>query len=202
MLIDPSQIDPSASYKLLTGTVIPRPIGWISSINENGTANLAPFSYFNAVCDNPPCVMFSIGKSNGINKDTLNNVLKTKQFVVNMVSVELLEQMNITAQNLPSNESEFDAAGLTKIESTKVSPPLVDGVPIAMECEMIHHYTIENEDNGGATIIIGKVVLFHFEDDILLENYKINTEIYKPMARLSGSGYMKVSHGISMKRER
>jgi flavin reductase (DIM6/NTAB) family NADH-FMN oxidoreductase RutF len=200
MQIDPTKISPTDNYKLLTGTVIPRPIGWISSINENGIANLAPFSYFNAVCDNPPCVMFSVGKSNGINKDTLNNVLKSKQFVVNMVSDELLEQMNITAQNLPPNESEFDAAGLTKVASTKVKPPRVLGTPIALECEMIHHYTIDNQDNGGATIIVGEVKMFHFADDILLENHKINTEIYKPMARLAGSGYMKVGEGISMKR--
>lgn len=200
MQINPTQIEPSDNYKLLTGAVIPRPIGWISSIDNEGNTNLAPFSYFSAVCDNPPCVMFSVGKSNGIIKDTLHNILQTKHFVVNMVTENLVEQMNMTAQNLPQNESEFELANLTAIQSTLIKAPRVKESPINMECELMHQYTIDNEHNGGATIIVGKIIMYHFEDDILLENNKINIEKYKPISRLAGSNYSKMGEVFSIKR--
>jgi len=101
MQFDPNELEHTAVYKLLTGSIIPRPIGWISTVSESGISNLAPFSYFNAVGDDPPHVMFAVGSNNNSNKDTLNNVLATKQFVVNMVTEALAEQMNTTAQAVP-----------------------------------------------------------------------------------------------------
>ena len=200
MQFDPQELEQTAIYKLLTGIVIPRPIGWISTINEDGIHNLAPFSYFNAVGDDPPHVMFSTVHSNISNKDTLNNVLKTKQFVVNMVTEDLVEQMNMTSQPIPANESEFELAGLTPIESILVLPPRVKECKITMECEMVHHYKLENSKTGGATIVIGKIVLFHIDESVLLENYKINLETYKPIARLAGSNYSKLGEIFSIKR--
>ncbi|WP_395058300.1 flavin reductase family protein [Flavobacterium sp.] len=200
MEFDPQNLEQVAIYKLLTGAVIPRPIGWISSISEDGILNLAPFSFFNAVGDDPPHVMFSTVRGNDTNKDTLNNVLATKQFVVNMVTEELVEQMNMTSQPIPSNESEFDLANLTPIASTKVKPPRVKESPITMECELVHHYNLENHKTGGATIIIGRIVMFHVEESVLLENYKINLDTYKPVARLAGSNYSKLGEIFSIKR--
>ena len=200
MQFNPKDLEQSAIYKLLTGIVIPRPIGWISTINEDGIHNLAPFSYFNAVGDDPPHVMFSTVHSNISNKDTLNNVLKTKQFVVNMVTEDLVEQMNMTSQPIPANESEFELAGLTPIESILVLPPRVKECKITMECEMVHHYKLENSKTGGATIVIGKIVLFHIDESVLLDNYKINLETYKPIARLAGSNYSKLGDIFSIKR--
>jgi flavin reductase (DIM6/NTAB) family NADH-FMN oxidoreductase RutF len=200
MQYNPQDLEQSAIYKLLTGIVIPRPIGWISTISENGINNLAPFSYFNAVGDDPPHVMFSTVHSNISNKDTLNNVLKTKQFVVNMVTEDLVEQMNMTSQPIPANESEFELAGLTPIESILVLPPRVKECKITMECEMVHHYKLENSKTGGATIVIGKIVLFHIDKSVLLHNYKINLETYKPIARLAGSNYSKLGDIFSIKR--
>lgn len=200
MQLDPNEMDQKSIYKLLTGTIIPRPIGWISSINEEGITNLAPFSYFNAVGDDPPHVMFSASRSNNIIKDTLNNVLKTKQFVVNMVTEDLVNQMNQTAHPIPSQESEFDFANLTPIDSIKVKPPRVMGSPVAMECELVHHYTLENHKNGGSTILIGKVIMFHIDDAILLEDSKINLDVYKPVARLAGANYSKLGEIFSIKR--
>ena len=136
MQFDPLDLEQKSIYKLLTGIIIPRPIGWISSISEDGIPNLAPFSYFNAVGDDPPHVMFAAGRGQNSNKDTLNNVLATKQFVVNMVTEELTEQMNSTAQGIPTHESEFDLANLTPIPSLKVKPPRVKESPITMECEL------------------------------------------------------------------
>jgi flavin reductase (DIM6/NTAB) family NADH-FMN oxidoreductase RutF len=200
MQFNPQDLEQTAIYKLLTGIVIPRPIGWISTISEDGINNLAPFSYFNAVGDDPPHVMFSTVHSNNSNKDTLNNVLATKQFVVNMVTEDLVEQMNRTSQPIPANESEFELAGLTPIASSLVLPPRVKECKITMECEMVHHYQLENSKTGGATIVIGKIVLFHIDESVLLDNYKINLETYKPIARLAGSNYSKLGDIFSIKR--
>ena len=200
MQFDPQEIEQSAIYKLLTGAIIPRPIGWISTVSEDGIYNLAPFSFFNAVGDDPPHIMFSTVRGNDTNKDTLNNVLATKQFVVNMVTEALVEQMNLTAQPIPSNESEFKLANLTPIPSVKIKAPRVKESPITMECELVHHYSLENHKFGGATIIIGKVVMFHVDETVLLDNYKINLETYKPVSRLAGSNYSKLGEIFSVKR--
>lgn len=200
MEFDPENLEQSAIYKLLTGAVIPRPIGWISSISEDGINNLAPFSFFNAIGDDPPHVMFSTVRGNDMNKDTLNNVLSTKQFVVNMVTEELVEQMNMTSQSIPSDESEFELAGLTPIASVKVKPMRVKESPITFECELVHHYSLENHKFGGATMIVGKIIMMHIDESVLLDNYKINMDTYKPVARLAGSNYSKIGEIFSIKR--
>ena len=200
MQFDPNKLEHTAVYKLLTGSVIPRPIGWISSISENGSNNLAPFSYFNAVGDDPPHVMFSTGRGNNTNKDTLNNVLATKQFVVNMVTEELVEQMNATAQSVAHDVDEFELAGVTPIASLKVKPMRVKESPIQFECELVHHYFLEDHKNGGACVIIGRIVMMHFDDIVLLDNYKINLENYKPVSRLAGFNYAKMGELFSVKR--
>lgn len=200
MLFDPNELEYSAVYKLLTGAIIPRPIGWISSISEEGINNLAPFSYFNAVGEDPPHVMFAAGRGNNTNKDTLNNVLATKQFVVNMVTEALAEQMNTTAQSVPHDVDEFELAGVTPIASVKVKPMRVKESPITFECELVHHYFLEDHKNGGSCVVIGRIVMMHFEDEVLLDHYKINLETYKPISRLAGSNYAKIGELFSIKR--
>lgn len=200
MQFDPNELEHTAVYKLLTGAVIPRPIGWISSISENGVNNLAPFSYFNAVGDDPPHVMFAAGRSNHSNKDTLDNVLATKQFVVNMVTEELTEQMNATAQSVPAEIDEFVLAGVTPLASLKVKPFRVKESPITFECELVHHYFLEDHKHGGACIMVGRIIMMHIDDSVLLENYKINLQTYKPVARLAGSNYSKLGELFSVKR--
>ncbi len=200
MLFDPNELEYSAVYKLLTGAIIPRPIGWISSVSEDGINNLAPFSYFNAVCDDPPHIMFSTGRGNNTNKDTLNNVLATKQFVVNMVTEDLAEQMNTTAQSVPHDVDEFELAGVTPIASVKVKPMRVKESPITFECELVHHYFTEDHKHGGACVVIGRIVMMHFNDEVLLDNHKINLETYKPISRLAGSNYAKLGELFSIKR--
>lgn len=200
MEFNPDTLEASAIYKLLTGSIIPRPIGWISTIDENGINNLAPFSYFNMIGDDPPHVMFSTRRDNNTNKDTLNNVLTNKQFVVNMVTEDLVEQMNATAKVVSAEVDEFELVGLTPIASTKIKANRVKESPIQFECEMVHHYFLENHKQGGACIIIGRIVMMHINESVLLDNYKINMETYKPVARLAGSNYSKIGEVFSIKR--
>jgi flavin reductase (DIM6/NTAB) family NADH-FMN oxidoreductase RutF len=200
MQFDPNELELIAVYKLLTGSVIPRPIGWVSSISEDGINNLAPFSYFNAIGDDPPHLMFSTGIGNHTNKDTLNNVLATKQFVVNMVTEDLVEQMNTTAQAVHSDVDEFELAGVTPIPSKKIKPMRVKESPISFECELAHYYFLEGHKNGGACVIIGRIVMMHFDDAMISDNYKINLENYKPISRLAGSNYAKIGELFSVKR--
>lgn len=201
MEFNPDTLEASAIYKLLTGSIIPRPIGWVSTIDEKGTNNLAPFSYFNMIGDDPPHVMFSTRRDNNTNKDTLNNVFTTKQFVVNMVTEELVEQMNATAQMVPSEVDEFQLVGVTPVPSTKIKPMRVQESPIQFECELVHHYFLENHKQGGACIMIGRIVMMHFDESVLLDNYKINMETYKPVSRLAGSNYSKIGEMFSIKRQ-
>lgn len=200
MQFDPNDLEHSAVYKLMTGTIIPRPIGWISTIDANGINNLAPFSYFNAVGEDPPHVMFSTTRGNDTNKDTLNNILQNGQFAVNMVTEELTEKMNLTAQTVSPEVDEFELAGLTPVGSVKIKPMRVKESLVSLECEMVHHYFLENHNNGGACIVIGRVIMMHYDDSILLDNYKINLEKYRPVARLAGSNYAKIGEIFSIKR--
>lgn len=200
MQFDPDDLELSAVYKLMTGTVIPRPIGWISTIDANGIHNLAPFSYFNAVGEDPPHVMFSTTRGNNTNKDTLNNILANGQFVVNMVTEELAEKMNLTSQQVGPDVDEFELAGLTPAPSVKIKPMRVKECLVGFECKMVHHYFLEHHTQGGACIIIGRVVMMHYDESVLLENYRINMENYKPVARLAGSNYTKIGEIFSIKR--
>jgi len=200
MQIDPAHTSQKDVYKILTGSVIPRPIGWISTVNEDGIPNLAPFSFFNAVGEDPPHVMFSTVRSGDKNKDTLNNVLATKQFVVNMATEELAEAMNNSSINLPPDGNEFEYSGLTALPSVMVKAPRVAESPIHFECELVHHYSLEDHKDGGATILIGRIVMFHVDESVLLPDFKINRETYKPIARLEGANYAKIGEVFSIKR--
>ena len=200
MQISVKDTDSGILYKLLTGLVIPRPIGWISTVDENGINNLAPFSFFNVVGEDPPHVMFSTVRTGDKNKDTLNNVLANKQFVVNLVTEDVVEQMNITSNAVENTVDEFQLANLTPISCELIKPKRVAEAKAHFECEMVHHYFLEDHKNGGACIVIGKVLMMHIADEILLENYRINLDKYQPVARLAGSNYSKLGETFSIKR--
>ena len=190
MQISVKDTDSGILYKLLTGLVIPRPIGWISTVDENGINNLAPFSFFNVVGEDPPHVMFSTVRTGDKNKDTLNNVLANKQFAVNLVTEDVVEQMNTTSNAVENAVDEFQLANLTPISCELIKPKRV--------AEAKAHF--EYHKNGGACIVIGKVLMMHIADEILLENYRINLDKYQPVARLAGSNYSKLGETFSIKR--
>ncbi|MEN9323092.1 MAG: hypothetical protein RL699_872 [Bacteroidota bacterium] len=201
MLFDPATLDNSIVYRLLTSSIIPRPIAWVSTISEEGINNLAPFSYFNMVGDDPPHVMFSTRRDNNSNKDTLNNVLATNQFVVNMVTKDIAEPMNDSAAVVAAEVDEFALVSVTPIQAVKVKPMRVAESPIQLECELVHHYFLEDHTQGGACVLIGRVVMIHVADEILLDNTRINPELYKPIARLGGSNYSEQGEIFSIKRK-
>lgn len=201
MKVEVNKTEESVLYKLLTGTIIPRPIGWISTIDENGVNNLAPFSYFNMVSSYPPCVMFSTRRDDNKNKDTLNNVLSNNEFVVNLVTMDNVEQMNTTSGSFPPNVDEFEITNLTPIDSVSVQPKRVKESLVNLECKMIHNYFIKDKDgNETACVIIGEVKIIHIDDSIVSENYRINLDKYKPVARLAGSNYSTLGEIFSIKR--
>lgn len=200
MKIFPENHETDAIYKLLTASVTPRPIGWISSISNKGERNLAPFSFFNIVGYDPPHVIFSPVSPNGLKKDTLNNIFENNEFVVNMVTEELAEKMNKTAAPLDSTIDEFEYAELTPQDSVIVKPPRIKESLINFECKMVHHYSFKERQNG-STVIIGKVLLIHIADEILDINFNIDTEKYKPVGKMEGGKYCRTSDQFFISRE-
>lgn len=201
MEIDPTTIPHQSIYKILTGSILPRPIGWISSIDLSGRPNLAPFSFFNVVCANPPTVLFcpSIRGVDGKTKDTLNNLRATNEFVVNIVTEELLEAMNLSSIEAPPEFDEFNFAGVTLAPSVMVKPPRVAESPIHFECRVNQIIDI-NDQPGGGSIVIGSIVHIHADERVMFGGDKINLTALKPIGRLMGSAYCRVSEFIELER--
>ena len=197
MQFNPETIDSTLTYKLLSGTIVPRPIGWISTVSPNGVNNLAPYSFFNAVSGNPPHVLFCSGKRSGGHKDSAGNALATGEFVVNLVSESTAEAMNITATELPADVNEFAYAGLTALPSVVVAAPRVGESLVNFECKVVHSYEIEGD---GSVIVVGRVVMMHIADEILDDRHRIDYGIYKPVGRLAGSSYCRVNDLFDLER--
>lgn len=182
MDVDPDGEDRSSLYRLLTTLVVPRPIGWISTVDESGAPNLAPYSAFNYVNYEPPIVMFSAGDADGGGlKDTPSNILATEEFVLNLVAESLGEQMDATSASVEGNE--FDRAGLERRPSSLVEPPRVADAPAAMECTL--HSSVRFGDH---TVIFGEIVRVHVAEELLV-NGKIDARKVRAIGRLGGPYY-------------
>jgi len=201
MEINPETIPHQSIYKILTGAVLPRPIGWISTIDLSQRPNVAPFSFFNVVCSNPPTVLFCplIRGVDGNKKDTLNNVRATNEFVVNIVTEDLLEAMNLSSVEAPAGFNEFEFAGLTMANSIKVKPPRVAESPIHFECKVRDIIEI-NDQPGGGSIVIGTVLHIHVDERVLIGEDKINLMALKPIGRLAGGAYSRVTDVVEVER--
>jgi flavin reductase (DIM6/NTAB) family NADH-FMN oxidoreductase RutF len=177
------QIDPSAqsrleNYKLLSNLVVPRPIAWVSSHGPGGVINLAPFSFFNAVSGDPLYLLFSVGKSDNDGlKDTAKNIEASREFVVNLVTEDLFDAMNISAADFPAELSELDAAHLHAAPSVRIKVPRVAEAQASLECKL--HST---QLLGTNTLIIGEVVMFHVADHLLGPGLQVNN--FAPIGRL------------------
>lgn len=182
--------------------VVPRPIGWISSVDATGGINLAPYSFFNAVAYRPPQVMFAATSSHvyGGLKDSIENVRETREFVVNLATWELRQQMNASAVSAPRQVNEFEYAGLTETPSELVQPPRVAESPVHLEC--VHTQTIQlltDDEDDPNTVVFGKVVGVHIDDRFIVDG-KVDTVKLQPIGRLGYLEYVRVTESFSMER--
>ena len=203
MELNRSEIPLSSFYKVIMGSVVPRPIAWISTLNSAGIPNLAPYSFFNIVCQNPPTILFCPGVrgTDGELKDSYVNVRENKEFVVNIVSEELAEKMNMTATELPEDVDEFEYAGLRAAASTMVSAPRVAESPVSFECKVSQIIDVGDGSPGSGWVVLGEVVHIHVADEVLLPNYRIDLDKLNPIGRLSGPRYARTSDRFELERE-
>jgi len=177
--------------------IVPRPIGWITTLSRDGVVNLAPYSFFNGVAQNPPMVMFS---SNGPEKDTLVNCEQTGEFVANLATWELRDQMNETSAQVDPAVDEFTLAELEAVPARLVKPPRVKAAPIHMEC--LYHQTVElpcDVPGGRNAIVLGRVVGIHIDDAVLTDGL-VDMAKLKPIARLGYMDYTRVDLVFTMVR--
>ena len=189
------------SFSPIKAIISPRPIGWISSRGEDGSVNLAPYSYFNAISEHPPMVIFSSAplSSSGY-KDSIRNVIETEEFVVNIVSSALGNAMNITSGGLSYGESEFAAANLEMADCETVSVPRVAASPAALECKLWKVVKLPKANNADAGImVVGTITCIHI-DDAVIKDGKVDVTAFQPLARLGYMDYARITNVFSMKR--
>jgi flavin reductase (DIM6/NTAB) family NADH-FMN oxidoreductase RutF len=181
-----ADLERTARYKLLIGLVYPRPIALVSTVNANGILNAAPFSFFNVVSDDPPLVMLSFNRRrDGTMKDTVKNIRRTGEFVVNLVDESIANGMVAAGQELPETESEFSAGRFTPVPAVVVTPPRIREAPASLECRF--HQRIEL--GSGREIILGEVVHVHARDGLVDPTTWRVSEDYRPIGRLYGDRY-------------
>ncbi|USK57276.1 flavin reductase family protein [Cytobacillus solani] len=191
MEITPGNLEWKDAYKLLVGSILPRPIAFVTTINEMGIVNAAPFSFFTAICADPMLICFSPMRrgTDGKKKDTLANIEETREFVINIVSEDWTEKMNICATEFPAEMDELDISGLRKESSQMVKPPRVKESKIHLECSLYQVLQF-GEHPGAGSLVIGKVEHVHVAEE-LYEKGRINTDKLKPVGRMAGQMYTK-----------
>jgi flavin reductase (DIM6/NTAB) family NADH-FMN oxidoreductase RutF len=206
MIVSPSELPYSEFYNLLISSVVPRPIAWVSTVNAAGRPNLAPFSFFNAVCADPPLLAFAPGMrrpkqaeaNRGEPKDTLQNVRETREFVVNLVTHELAEAMNLTSGEYDASVNEFELAKLTPQPSKIVRAPRVAESPVSFECKL-HQILDFSPAPTGASLVIGKIVSIHIDDAHLKEG-KLDRNSLDLIGRMGGMQYTRTTQRFEMVR--
>jgi flavin reductase (DIM6/NTAB) family NADH-FMN oxidoreductase RutF len=202
LIVDPASTDYLNSYKLLIGSIVPRPIAFVSTISPEGALNVAPFSFFTVASSNPPVLIFTVGNraSSGERpdprKDTLRNITTAREFVVNIVSEEFAEKMNLTSGDYPPDVDEFQVAGLTPVPSDLVKPPRVAESHVNMECRLLYTVSLSSLINGG-NIVLGEVVRFHI-DDAITSNFRIDPDKLRAVGRMGGSTYTRTRDRFDM----
>jgi flavin reductase (DIM6/NTAB) family NADH-FMN oxidoreductase RutF len=186
VIIEKSQFSEHQIAKLVKGSVVPRPIAWISSVGKSGIPNLAPYSYFNVISHNPVMFIISIGQGVKVgkdgDKDTLANIKETGDFVINLVSARLADQMHKSSHIFPKDVSEFEKTGLTPVESNLVTAPRVEEAAISMECKLDRVMEL-----GDFNQVIGELVCYHIQDDVSMENDKVDYAKYDPIGRMAAN---------------
>lgn len=186
-------------YKLLSGLVVPRPIGWIGTRRPDGTNNLAPFSFFNVVSSNPPVVLFSAGSHRDRPKDSATLAEESGEFSVNIVSEDVVEAMSVTAGSYSAKDDEFAIAGLTPVDGTVVDAPLVAESPANLECRV--EQVIDLGGISGTRLVVGDVRVIHVEESVL-DGTRIDHHALKAVGRMAGSTYVHTSDPFEVPRPR
>lgn len=196
--MDPKHNSERDNYKLLIGTVIPRPIAFVTTQSEDGILNGAPFSYFNIVSSNPPMVSLSIQRPAGRLKDTARNIYNNHEFVVHIVDGENVGKINQTAASLPRGESEIELANLTPVPSENVTVPGVLEAKVRMECKLVQAIPL-GEEEPGSDLFIGEIVQFHIDESIYQEG-RIDPRALNAVSRLAGSNYATIGEIFEIER--
>jgi flavin reductase (DIM6/NTAB) family NADH-FMN oxidoreductase RutF len=189
MEISPEKLEWREAYKLLVGSILPRPIAFVTTVDNSGIANAAPFSFFTAICADPLLICFSPMRrgSDGAKKDTLNNIESTGQFIINIVNEDIARQMNDCAIEFPPDIDELEQVGLTKAQGSKINVPRINKSRISLECELyqVLHF---GDHPGAGSLVIGKVVHVHVDDE-LYDHGRIDTEKLRPIGRMAGNSF-------------
>jgi flavin reductase (DIM6/NTAB) family NADH-FMN oxidoreductase RutF len=197
MTVDPAVTPYRDVYKLLIGSVVPRPIAFVSTVSAEGVANVAPFSFFNAICPDPPTICFSTSMREP-RKDTYLNIKAIGEFVVNIVSEEIAEKMNLASGEYPFGVDEFAISGLTPAASDLVRPARVKESRVNMECRLVQIVEVSARPGGGS-LIIGEVVRFHV-DDAVVDNFRIDPDKLRAVGRMGGNDYSRTRDRFEMVR--
>ena len=200
MFYQPGETEHNLPHDPFKSCVVPRPIGWISSLSINGIANLAPFSQFQNLTFDPPYVMFAANQTTqGKRKDSVENAEQTNEFVWNLATYDLREAVNISGQEVHPDEDEFDMAGVTKKKGNIVKAPMVSESPIHFECR--YHMTLRlpgNGQMGTVNVVIGEVVGIHISNDALTDEGLIDVLKIRPIARMGYFDYTSVETTFQM----
>ena len=198
MYLDTREISARDTYRLLIGSVVPRPIGWVTTVSVDDVGNLAPFSFYMAATGNPPTVVLSTSMRDGEPKDTLRNVKEIPEFVLNVVSEDVAEAMNATSEEFPADIDELLAAGLTAVPSSRVRPMRVAEAPINMECRLVQLVPV-GDPTTGSTLIIGEVLAWHVRDDVFdADRMRIRQDLLRAIGRMAGDGYCRTRDQFEM----
>lgn len=200
MTLDFETIAPRDAYAWLISAITPRPIAWVATISAAGRTNLAPFSFFQGVCANPPTLLFSAANDRtGRRKDTVVNLDQVPEFTVSLVPHELAAPMNATSAPLPHGESEFERFGIAAAPSLKVRPPRVAAAPAAFECRLDRIVTI-GEGPLAANVVFGRIVALHVADAVLGADGAIDPRRLDLIGRMGGDLYSRTTELFSLPR--
>lgn len=197
--LNPNTMSERENYKMLIGSIIPRPVAVVTSLAKDGTLNIAPFSYFNIVTSNPPIISLSIQRQNGQMKDTAHHIVTSKEAVVHIAEESYIKDINQTATSFSSDESELSLTNFTLNQAKSISVPMLSELQVKMEVTLYQHIEIKDDHQVTADLLLLSVNYYHI-DDTLYDHGRIDFKKLRPMSRLAGNDYAKIGEVITIER--
>lgn len=201
--LNPNDLTSRDNYKLMSGSVVPRPIAFVTTVSEDGSVvNAAPFSFFNVVSSDPPLLSISINRKNGVMKDTARNAITGQELVVHICDESIVNEMNETAALLEPHESELERTNLTTVPSSVVTVPGIQEALIRMECRLYQHIPVSNDEGKPVTdLLLVRIVQYHFNEKVYdPAHHYILMDHLKPVSRLAGNDYAKLGERFTVVR--